>query len=54
MTYIMVKLYIGKLSRNDKRKENCGRNHSQKRSPIGMCIQTMFRYKLLYNILDLR
>jgi hypothetical protein len=55
LIYIMVKLYIGKLSRNDNdEKKNCGRNHSQKRSPRGMCIQTMFRYKLLYDISDLR
>lgn len=37
VTYIMVKLYKGKLSRNDNdEKKNCGRNHSQKSSPSGM------------------
>jgi hypothetical protein len=43
--FSMVKLYKGKLSRNDNdEKKNCGSNHSQKSSPRGMYIRTMFGY----------
>lgn len=45
VTYIMVKLYKEKSSRNDNdEKKNCGRTHSQKSSPRGGYIRTMFEY----------
>jgi hypothetical protein len=43
-TYIMVKLYKGKLSRNDNDEKKCGRNHSQNSSSRGRYIRTMFGY----------